>query len=195
MTEPIDRALARQWFYYACVFELVLLLVGAALLVWLPLSTSVRFHWRTMDVGWSILGVAPLLGLLAWTVRSRSKVIRQIPQFLDTMARPILERWKVLELAAISVLAGVGEELIFRGVLQGGVGQWLSPSWGLAVASLVFGACHLVTPAYGVIAAVIGLYLGLLLNWSQNLLVPALTHALYDFIALVYFARLREPPG
>jgi membrane protease YdiL (CAAX protease family) len=42
----------------------------------------------------------------------------------------------------------------------------------------------------GIIAALIGLYSGLLWIWTGNLITPMITHAAYDFVALVYFLRL-----
>jgi hypothetical protein len=52
--------------------------------------------------------------------------------------------------------------------------------------SALFGAFHL-------LAALIGAYLGLLWIWTGNLLTPMITHAVYDFAALVYFFRFRRP--
>ena len=63
----------------------------------------------------------------------------------------------------------------------------------LALASLLFAAAHLITWTYALIVAFIGAYLGLLLIWTGNLLTPMITHAVYDFIALVYFLRLYRP--
>jgi uncharacterized protein len=53
----------------------------------------------------------------------------------------------------------------------------------------VFGAAHLLTWTYAIIAAFIGAYLGLLWIWTGNLMTPMITHAVYDFVALVYFLR------
>ena len=59
----------------------------------------------------------------------------------------------------------------------------------LVLASGLFGACHLLTWTYAILAALIGAYLGLLWIWTGNLLTPMITHAVYDFAALVYFLR------
>jgi uncharacterized protein len=47
----------------------------------------------------------------------------------------------------------------------------------------------LLTWTYAIIAAFIGAYLGLLWIWTGNLLTPMITHAVYNFVALVYFLR------
>ncbi len=63
----------------------------------------------------------------------------------------------------------------------------LAGAWtGLAVASVVFGLLHAVTPTYAVLAALIGVYLGGLWQVTGNILTPIVTHALYDFLLLVY---------
>jgi membrane protease YdiL (CAAX protease family) len=41
-----------------------------------------------------------------------------------------------------------------------------------------------------IIATFIGLYLGLLWIWTGNLMTPMITHAVYDFAALVHFLRI-----
>jgi membrane protease YdiL (CAAX protease family) len=59
----------------------------------------------------------------------------------------------------------------------------------VAVTSVVFGLAHLITPLYGVLAALVSVYLGWLFLEYENLVVPMVTHAMYDFVALVYLAR------
>jgi membrane protease YdiL (CAAX protease family) len=60
----------------------------------------------------------------------------------------------------------------------------------LVMASLLFGAFHLITWTYAIIAAFIGAYLGLLWIWTGNLITPMMTHAVYDIAVLVYFFRV-----
>ena len=55
---------------------------------------------------------------------------------------------------------------------------------------MLFGLGHWITPSYGVLAGIIGGYLGLLTMASSNLLPAILAHALYDFAALVYLKEL-----
>jgi membrane protease YdiL (CAAX protease family) len=103
----------------------------------------------------------------------------------------------------LSLVAGVGEEVLFRGVIQAGLAERV-PAWvAVGVASLLFGAAHWLTASYAVLAALIGVYLGVLFLVTDNLLVPAVTHALYDIAALSILVRLTPdaargttlPPG
>jgi membrane protease YdiL (CAAX protease family) len=62
----------------------------------------------------------------------------------------------------------------------------------LLVASLIFGACHWITPAYAAVASLIGFYLGWLLLATGNLWTPIVAHAFYDFLALVYLVKCKR---
>ncbi|MCB1128010.1 MAG: CPBP family intramembrane metalloprotease, partial [Verrucomicrobiae bacterium] len=61
---------------------------------------------------------------------------------------------------------------------------------GLVLASGLFGAAHSVNRTYATAAAVVGVYLGTLYQITGGLLGPILTHAVYDFLALVWFLRI-----
>jgi len=83
-----------------------------------------------------------------------------------------------MEIVVIAILAGLAEELLFRGVIQAKL--------GIVPASIMFGLLHCVTPAYVVIATVVGFYLGVMYTFYQSLLVPIQLHFVYDLAALIY---------
>ncbi len=96
----------------------------------------------------------------------------------------------------MSLLAGVGEELFFRGVLQPELISWTGTLAGLIAASVVFGLLHAITPTYALLATAVGAYLGWLALASGNLLGPMIAHGVYDFFALAYLIRAgRAPPS
>jgi membrane protease YdiL (CAAX protease family) len=97
----------------------------------------------------------------------------------------------VWQFAVISALAGLGEELLFRGVMQQALAEWLDVSWAIGLTSVVFGLAHLITPLYGLLAAAVSAYLGWLMVSYENLVVPVVTHGVYDLVALVYVTRGR----
>ena len=89
----------------------------------------------------------------------------------------------VWQLLLLSAAAGLGEELLFRGVIQ--------EELGLGVASVLFGLMHGPTRELwplAIWAAAMGAVLGVLYQVSGNLFVPSLSHALYDGAALVYIS-------
>ncbi|MEH6580004.1 MAG: CPBP family intramembrane glutamic endopeptidase [Amphritea sp.] len=90
----------------------------------------------------------------------------------------------LLDIALISCMAGIGEEALFRGVIQMALVTELTPLTGIVIASLLFGLVHFISLTYALFATLFGLYLGWLLFSFDNLLVPIVTHTVYDFIVL-----------
>ncbi|MBY6194484.1 CPBP family intramembrane metalloprotease [Marinobacter hydrocarbonoclasticus] len=91
-------------------------------------------------------------------------------------------RWPVL--LTLSLLAGVGEELLFRGAVQGWLMQHTGPWTALLAASVLFGLVHYVSFTYFLVATCLGLILGgAYLVWS-SLPMVMVWHAVYDMLAL-----------
>jgi membrane protease YdiL (CAAX protease family) len=97
-------------------------------------------------------------------------------------------------------LAVVGpvEELLFRGVVQGGVRRAFDAVPAVLIASLAFGLIHLPsvsgTPverwAYVGVVVVLGSVLGALYEWTDNVVVPGLAHGVYN--AAIYVVLLAQ---
>jgi hypothetical protein len=191
----VKLASPQRWFLLACGFELALL--GVALVVgWaLPQTFAVQVRWQPRDAFIGAVAALPPLMFFAWLLRSQWRPFAEVRGFLETVVRPIFAEWSLLQLAVVSLLAGAGEESLFRAVIQGGLTRALGALPALALASALFGFCHGMTRAYAVIAAMVGVYLGLLWLATGKLLTPVVAHALYDFAALVYFLRVRKPGG
>jgi membrane protease YdiL (CAAX protease family) len=171
--------------------------IVAILLAWMfgiELREQLPTTWPEAGraVVWGVIATVPLLLGFWWLVRAPTPALRRLRQSVVRMLREVFPQASLPQLALISVLAGVGEELLFRGVLQTLVQQWSTPMVGLAVASLVFGAIHAMSRLYFVLATAVGAYLGGLLLKFDDLTVPIVVHGLYDFVALVYLTRYQE---
>lgn len=171
----------------------------ALVLGWLlgyPLHDATRWDMAGWITG--ALGALPLLGIMALVVWVPWPPFRHLLATIDESIAPLFQSCTLLDLALISALAGLGEEMLFRGILQralaGFAGDPLGPWVGLVASALLFGLAHTVTRGYAVLATIIGAYLGLLWLATENLLVPIVAHAVYDFLALVYLVRVRTPP-
>jgi CAAX protease family protein len=119
--------------------------------------------------------------LFVFTLSERAKAIPLLGAVRRLMRGEITTVFAsatVVDICLISIWAGMAEELLFRGVIQA--------RWGLFPASILFGVLHFVTPAYALLATVVGLYIGLLHQFFQSLLIPIQLHALYDCAALLY---------
>jgi len=167
----------------------------ALFLGWLidaPPMQSWRWDW--LDAGWGLLATLPMLASFYGCLHSTWQPLLKIRQFTDEVLRPILAPCSILDLFGISVLAGIGEEMLFRGVLQELLTRWVGNPWlGLVLAAMLFGLMHAVTPTYALFAMLMGVFLGWVYLATGNLMVVALAHGLYDFIALMYLMRWSVP--
>ena len=177
----------------AILFEGGLGLAALALGWLVGQSPAARIDWNLSAVAIGCAASLPLLLALVGMSHCRAAACVRLLQVVEELIVPLFERCGVLEIAVISLFAGVGEELLFRGVIQAALGEWLSPAVGLIAASLLFGLAHPLTTGYAVVTALAGLYLGILCLGTDNLLVPIVTHAVYDFLAILYLVRRPRP--
>lgn len=139
-----------------------------------------------------LLFLFPLL-LIAYAFTSplsqRTPPLRRIHELLrDSAVGRFIQEGSALQFFILSLAAGWGEEILFRGFLQ--------VKFGIALAALIFGVCHAVTFPFFLIATGMGFYLGFSFQHSeQNILVPVLLHAAYDFVALLFYRRLFRLPA
>lgn len=145
-------------------------------------------------VGIGLLATAPMTLALAFVADSRWAVFARLGRQARQLLAPFVDGIWQVELLLVALAAGIGEEILFRGLLQAGLSRWWSGvtgGWGFAwvLSALIFGACHWISGVYALLAVFAGLYLGWLLIATDNLLVPITAHAMYDLAALVYLAR------
>ena len=97
----------------------------------------------------------------------------------------------------VSIAAGLGEEIAYRGVLTPILsGVTGSPIVGALLSALVFGAGHAVQGVGGVaVTMVVGLVLQGVVTWSGSLLPAIAIHVAYDVIAGFTYARLGRELG
>jgi membrane protease YdiL (CAAX protease family) len=148
-----------------------------------------RLFWEPRDFTLGLAATVPLLVLFALCVRLPWRPLARIRDLCREVIRPLFAASTVLDLALISLVAGVAEELLFRGLAQTALARWLGVWGGVVAASVLFGLLHLLTLTYAVLVTLVGIYLGWLFVATDNLLVVVVAHALYDFLALLYLVR------
>jgi CAAX protease family protein len=183
-------------------FRLAVLVEGALGLVALPLGWLFGISLRgqfpatsrqlVADVLVGIAATLPMLVLFWSMLGSRWRPLVELRNTVRQMAHELFPDPRMGQIIMIAALAGVSEELLFRGVVQTGIAQWTNPLVGLLVASVVFGVLHSISRLYFALATLIGVYLGWLLIASGDLTVPIIAHGLYDVVALVYLTRLPD---
>lgn len=164
-------------------------LLAVALIACRLFNQPVSASWSWLDLALSIFATAALLLLFMILLRTSAAPLRRIREILERVLRPLIGNCHWLELAAVSIAAGVGEEWLFRGFLQGELASHLGTIPAIVLASIAFGFCHYITRTYFILATVLGAVFGWLYFATNNLLVVIVIHALYDFIALLILQR------
>lgn len=182
----LDR---RTLLLVAAAVEGGLAVLALALCAWSGLDPlgAARLSWKAAAA--ALPACLPLLGGLALALRSPWRPLAQLREEIDGIVRPVFAESRLPDMALIALLAGLGEELLFRGWLQGLLARELGLWPALLAASAVFGLAHFLSAGYALYAALTGLYLGIIYQATGNLYVVAAVHALYDFIALVILTR------
>ncbi len=141
---------------------------------WLELSPLAAHAYSTV-LGLTLgLGVAlctrPLVARVGWARRLQDEL------------RPVARQMSVTGIWVVAALSSLGEELLFRAVLQPAVGLWLQAA--------LFGFAHQLPGrarwVWVMWAAVMGLMLGALFQLTGSLVGPVLAHALINGLNLRY---------
>lgn len=185
--------LAVEWSWVAAI-GLIVVFGGASLrdigLVWKSPPAQVFGFFAAFLVG-SVVSLAVL------AARSRRSEESTFQRMLDPVSALLPstreERWLF---AALSVTAGICEELLFRGFLLfylQNLFLGLPLAAAVVVSSVVFGMAHLYQGAKGVLGTgVFGLGMALLYVWSGSLLLPIILHALLDPRVLLLYRPERQ---
>jgi len=167
---------------------LVFVAIFLAWLFGIPLAEQLRPS--SQGLVWGLAAAAPMALSLILLDRYPIGPFKDLERVARDVIVPLFRDASLGELLLVSILAGLGEEMLFRGVAQVGIAQLTGSAWiGLLVASLLFGLAHPITATYIAVAGLIGVYFGWLLLATGDLTAPITAHAAYDFFALVYLLR------
>jgi uncharacterized protein len=155
------------------------------------LGPGFSLSWDALTYGTLLSLPLGVLAIVLDVVEERVPALQDVTKATQRSVLALLGgKWKpavaVITALALGIAAGVGEEMLFRGVLQYELEARLGGFVAVTVASLIFGALHAVTPLYAFLASLASIYFGWLYTSSGNLTVPITTHAVYDFLALLY---------
>lgn len=159
----------------------------------LPLS-YLRVEWPSLrDVGWAVAATVGLFAVLALL----TVIIQQLG--LSATEHSVAEAGRenpelLLPLIPLSVLVtGPAEEFLYRGVVQTRLTEAFDARVAVVIAALVFSLVHI--PAYGlgsgldralattlVVLFVLGFVLGAVYEHTDNLVVPAIAHGIYNAV-------------
>ncbi len=178
-------------FSHLLLFSLGLLVISVLLTVWSSFAWSwsgVWFEslWLAMGAG-AVVAVGIFVGAVfllshRWLrLESFYQLTAQLHQLTRHLSWP--------QIVLLSLLAGVGEELLFRGALQ----SWLSDVIGvytaIVLASLIFALLHALTLYYFLFTFVLSIAFGLIFHYSQSMVLLMSIHGFYDILALGVIAK------
>lgn len=123
-----------------------------------------------------------LSGLEAWMKQSEENAAVITTQFLKMDGPSDL----ILNLTMIAVIPAIGEELLFRGVIQRILIKWTKNTHlGIWIAAILFSALHM--QFYGFLPRMmLGVLFGYLFVWSGSLLLPMICHLINNGTAVVF---------
>ncbi|MCX7098096.1 MAG: CPBP family intramembrane metalloprotease [Methylococcales bacterium] len=181
-----------EFYKAACYFEASLVVV-AVLLGWLSDTNPFKnLYFSETAIAYGVLGTIPLFLMFLGLEKLQGHSVVTIKKMLLNTLGPGLHRYHWTDLLFLAAIAGISEEVLFRGVIQ----PWIESLWGisagLVLSNIIFGLVHAVTPLYAVLATLVGIYFGLALDYGgdRNLLTPIIIHSLYDFLAFVALMRV-----
>jgi len=170
----------------------------AFLLGWLLGQPALEtLHLRAVDAGLGALAALPMVGVFLLIVHYPGRFFEPVMRFTREILMPTLAPLGPAGFVLVALLAGFGEEMLFRGVIQ----EFVARSWALwpavVLAAVLFGAMHAVTFDYAVLTFGFGLWLGAIQAATGNLMVPIVAHFLYDLVVLLYLRVIypSSPPA
>jgi membrane protease YdiL (CAAX protease family) len=131
-----------------------------------------------------VAGTVGFSHLVDWGVRSLG--MRE-DSLLVTIDTALLETggWALLLcIAGVAIAPGIGEELLFRGLLMRSLIRRVGIAAGIVSSAVLFGALH-VDWAQGCAAAVLGVYLGAVAFASGSTRTPILCHMANNLTAVL----------
>lgn len=176
--------------------ELALALAGWGVCWLLGLPLTARL-WPASGVlvplSWGLVATLPMAVMFFALLRARWRPLDKMRRQVRRMVGELLDSAGLSEIVLISLSAGFGEEILFRGALQPMFALWLGPWGGVAATALLFGLAHPMSYGYFAVATLCGVYLGAVTELSGNLIPAIVAHGLYDLVALWWLQRSPQP--
>ncbi len=152
---------------------------------WLDLDRAPSLFW----IGMGALFIAisfPLAQLTYWINRKLPlpKSVLAMEEEAEQLMSAVLQmdgpgEW-ILNLLVVGLAAAVGEELLFRGVIQKQLERaFTKPHLAIWVTAVAFSAIHMQFAGF-LPRMVLGALLGYLFYWSRNLWVPIFAHLFFN---------------
>lgn len=172
---------------------LMILALGAVLSVFVS-----SLHWFA-DLGWLVIPYGVVLGLAIYLLGfiltcSPWFMTRSMQQLLTTLHQ-LFRNFTWTQIIVVSMLAGIGEELLIRAVLQTLLVSAAGPVLGIIGASLIFGLLHFMTRTYVLLTFALGLLFGIAFHATGSIVLVMLGHTVYDIVAFAMIVKFPHMLG
>jgi hypothetical protein len=141
------------------------------------------------DLLWIAGGVVAILAAAAGVSQVLAELGVQVAQNQVIVTGQRNPEWYLYMIPVSLLFVGPFEELVFRGGVQGLLRRAWGPAAAVVMASALFGLVHWIALtgsgsrlSYVAVAATLGLILGAVYERTDNLLVPALVHGVYNSV-------------
>lgn len=193
--ELVNGTSQTRAFLIAAGIGAMLIPAAFAIAAGLSIDLSALLHFRISDVIFGLAATLPLLALLYGFMIAKWRLLAEFRTSQLKFFSEIGFELTPMRIVALALIAGVSEELMFRGVLQTAADRQLPLVAAIVLPSILFGLLHARTILYAVIAGLVGVYLGVLFWATESLCAPIITHALYDYIAFDWTRRAIKNAG
>lgn len=172
------------------IIALVLMLSLSGLLA-LLLKTEISLEASAKAAMLSLAALSAVGAVDGVTLLLHSMVAgRAFVREIFTTLEEIFGRLSPMGAIGAGIVAGAGEELLFRGIVQ--------TALGLPAAIALFTLAHMGTrPLLRLLiwTAMEGLWFGLLYAMTRNLLFPMIVHGLHDILGILVIQQVSRHPG
>ncbi|MDR0832912.1 MAG: CPBP family intramembrane metalloprotease [Candidatus Symbiothrix sp.] len=177
--------------------------------LWNYLHLTTPVNWKIVGLTvLSVIAVYPFINLL--NVLNQSMVLPEALHGLEewmraseTAVEAVLKKilyvnnvWEFIRnVLTMCLLAAVGEELTFRGVLTNILkkGDKMKPVMTIWVVAIIFSAIHF--QFYGFVPRMLlGAYFGYLVYYTQSLWMPIIAHFTHNFISIATCTAFQDAP-
>lgn len=172
---------------------------GILLAIWLSwyllTDQPLKFNFSLKTFFYALTFTIPLI-LINYFIFIKCKS-DEITNFLNEAIIPLCKSLDLFSALIISILAGVCEELFFRGLLLTFISDYCGIYFAILTSSILFSVLHFIgrLKKYKTIVLIytfIGIYFALIVAITDNILIAILTHTIYDFIAINWFKKLKQ---
>ena len=121
-------------------------------------------------------------GLEMWMKTSEAQALQLTEKFLNVHSIQGL----FFNIFLIALIPAIGEEIYFRGALQGIIQQRSGIKISIWITAIIFSTIHF--QFYGFLPRMLmGAFFGYLLFWSENLWLPIVAHFTNNVIAVIFY--------